>query len=784
MTGRGPAAGGSGRGGNPGNPSGPRGPGRAGRPVPGDRRAGPAQGPAPSPRRPGGPRADAGPDPGLPPDRTTGPNSRVPRDRSTGPVPRTPAERASGPLPRVPPGDTSGSGSRAPVDRPPGPGARLPQNARVPGGVRPVRPDARPDARPDTPARPPLPVAAGGSRRPPRRGGAGGARRPPRPPRWLTVRRGHPGRRVGITVLAITVVLTLFAGRLVQLQGLDSGALKAAASQQQVETISLPTPRGTIYGADGKPLAMTIETFTITADPALIADADKPAAAQELAGALGLSAAKVLDMLRDPQSFGAGSEYIQLATGVSTTAEAKIETFDLPGITMTPNYVRKYPDGSATANVVGFTNVNAGVITGQQGVEDEYNRLLTGTTGSETVFRGANGVPIPLAGVQDKPAKDGGSVKLTIIPSLQFEAQQACQQEVAKTKAANCSVVVMQPKTGAILAMAQWPTYDQNTLTNVDDTADIPDSYMFDPGSTAKVITAAAAFETGGQTPMSTYNIPYVLYRGGQAIHDAEWSPGEKYTIAGIIANSSNVGMSQVVSHVSPQIQYDYLRAFGLGEPADLGLPGEEPNAAYASTALPPPSQWAADERYTLSYGQGLSVNAVQMASVYATIANDGVRVQPTLIAGTYNAAGRYVAAKPSASTRVIKPQTAKDLISILQQVPAVDNEANQRWGDIAGYAIAAKTGTSSEPSQPPAKPCPATNPLCVHGSSYIGMAPGNGPQVVVAVNVQDPKTSTDYFGDEVAGPVFYSTMNFALQTLQIQPQSGLAAPYVRLNAR
>jgi cell division protein FtsI (penicillin-binding protein 3) len=640
----------------------------------------------------------------------------------------------------------------------------------------------------------PVPRPPRGPRRPPPRASAGAAsaggasgRRPPRPPRWLIVHRGEPGRRVGITLLAIVIVLTLFAGRLVQLQGMESGYYKAAAVTEQVRVNPLPAVRGTIYGANGQPLAMTLETYTVTADPPQIKDADKPAVAQELAGPLGLTAANVLYMLRHPAAPPDWpKDYRKLATGVSTTAEAQIAAFAIPGIAMTPNFVRAYPDGSATANLVGFTNVNpqTGVITGQSGIEAEYNSLLTGTTGSEQVLVGANDVPIPLAGSQDKPAQDGASIKLTIIPALQFQAQQACQQEVAKSKAANCSVVVIQPKTGAILAMAQWPTYDQNTLSNVADTADIPDSYMFDPGSTAKVITAAAAFEHGGQTPMSSYSIPYVIYRGGQAIHDAEWSPNEKYTIAGIIANSSNVGMSQVVSHVPPQVQYDYLRAFGLGAPTGIGLPNEDPNATYASTALPPPSQWAADERYTLSYGQGISVNAVQMASVYATIANDGVRVQPTLIAGTSNAAGQYVPAKPSPSTRVIQPKTAKELISILQQVPAVDDQANQRWGDINGYAVAAKTGTSSEPAPAGQKPCPKTNPLCIHGSSYIGMAPGNGPQVVVAVNVQNPKSSTDYFGDEVAGPVFYSVMNSALQTLQIQPQPGLVAPHVRLNAR
>jgi cell division protein FtsI (penicillin-binding protein 3) len=330
--------------------------------------------------------------------------------------------------------------------------------------------------------------------------------------------------------------------------------------------------------------------------------------------------------------------------------------------------------------------------------------------------------------------------------------------------------VVIQPKTGYILAMAQWPTYSQAALTNVAAAQNLAVADVFEPGSTAKVITAAAAFERGGQTPMSAYYIPPQIFRGGQWISDAEPDGGSHYTIAGIIANSSNVGMAQVVEHVPPQVQYDYLRAFGLGEPSGLNLPGE------SAGILSPPSKWAADERYTLSYGQGIDVTAVQMASVYATIANNGVRVQPTLVASTSGANGQFTPAPSAPSRRVIQAKTAHELTQILQQVPAVDEQANQPWGIIPGYAVAAKTGTSQE-SGPNCT-------LCEYGSSYIGMAPGNGPQVVVAVNVQDPKTSTDYFGDEVAGPVFYSVMNFALQTLQIQPQPGLVAPYVRLNAR
>ena len=652
-------------------------------------------------------------------------------------------------MPRVPqdrtarPGGT-GPGPRSPEARATGPGARLPRGAQVPRGPRPPRRDS--------------------GARPPRR-----PRRPRRPPRWLTIKRGDSGRRIGITLLAITIVLTLFAGRLVQLQGMESTHYKQLASQEQLHKITVPALRGYIYGSDRQTLAMTVETYTIAWDPTQIPDAKRPADAQRLAGVLGVPAAKVLDLLRHPSS----KQYVQLAKGVKADTEQKIVALKIPGmVPPQPAFARTYPNGDSTADVVGLTNVSpeTGVISGYAGVEKTYDTLLTGTTGSEEVETGLNDQPIPLAGTQDDtPAKDGQSIKLTINPALQYEAQQACQQEVAKTKAQNCSVVVMQPKTGAILAMAQWPNVPGTNIAVQNE---------FEPGSTAKVITAAAAFEHSTVTPMTPYNIPYQIYRGGQWIHDAEWSPGERYTVAGIIANSSNIGMSQVVQSVPEQLQYQYLKNFGLDEPTGLNLPHE------SQGLLDPPSKWAGDERYTLAYGQGISVNAVQMASVYATIANGGVRVQPTLIEGTYNAAGQYVPAKPSPSKRVIQAKTAGELIQILQQVPGVDDQANQRWGDIAGYAIAAKTGTASEPALEGMKPCPKSNPLCVHGASYIGMAPGNDPGVVVAVNVQAPDTKTDYFGDMVAGPVFYSVMNFALQTLQVQPQPGLVAPHVRLNAR
>jgi cell division protein FtsI (penicillin-binding protein 3) len=561
--------------------------------------------------------------------------------------------------------------------------------------------------------------------------------------------------------------MTLFAGRLVQLQGMESGYYRKLVTKQQTLTTTVPALRGEITAADAEHsvLAMTMETYQVVADPQEIPQDKRQRYASELAPYTGLTSAQVLNDLQHPSSPG----YVVIAQAASAQDGTEIGNLNLDGITLKQTYTRSYPDGSITANLVGFTTSPNGVLTGQAGVESAYNSLLAGHAGTETELMGdPNGQQIPLSQTSSTPAVNGEGIRLTIYPALQYAAQQACQQEVSKTKARNCSVVIMQPQTGRILAMAQWPTYNPSDIGNVDDTTDIPLQDAFEPGSTAKVITAAAAFEHGGQTPMSAYNIPYSISLGGATIHDAEWSPGERFTIAGIIAHSSNIGMSQVAEHITPQVQYDYFKAFGLGQSTGLGLP-ENPGVLHS---VPYPWQ---SLKYTMSFGQGVDVNAVQMASVYATIANGGVRVQPTLIQGTTNANGVYHAAPPGSSHRVIQASTAHELMQILQQVPAFDAEGGQPWGEIKGYAIAAKTGTSQETGPE----CP--NTLCEYGASYIGIAPGDNPQLVVAVNVQDPRRG-GYYGDIVAGPVFYQVMTTALSTLKIPPD-GAVAPHIRLTA-
>jgi cell division protein FtsI (penicillin-binding protein 3) len=557
-------------------------------------------------------------------------------------------------------------------------------------------------------------------------------------------------------------VLSLFAGRLVQLQGMESGNYRKLALQERDHTKVLPAMRGSITGADGQVLAMTVAKYQVTADPPLIPADKLQHVADALAGPLGMTSAAVLAKLQHPSS----PDYVLLADNVPAQNSGQITAMDLPGIYQTASYARSYPDGSVAANLIGFTGTKNGTITGGGGLELEYDKLLSGKAGSEQVQLG-DGQQIPLSGGKITPAVNGSSLRLTIVPALQYAAEKACAAQVKKTKADNCTVVIIDPRTGAVLAMAQYPTFDPSGSFTVSQTANLAVQAQFQPGSTAKVITAAAALEHGGQTPMSAYNIPYQIRRGGQFIHDAEWAPGERYTIAGIIAHSSNIGMSQVASHISEQTQYNYLRAFGLGQPTGLGLPNE------TDGDLPPVSDWYGDTRYTLSFGQGVAATALQMAEVYATIANGGVRVQPTLIQGTTNPAGKYTAAAPPPSRRVIQPTTARELLDILEQVPVVDAEGNQPWGVIPGYAVAAKTGTSQESNGKCA--------LCVYGSSWIGIAPGDKPQLVVAVNVQNPRKG-GHFGAVVAGPVFYQVMKNALATLQIPPDGATPAKVI-LNA-
>ena len=592
------------------------------------------------------------------------------------------------------------------------------------------------------------------------------------------LRRASPNRRLHASLLCIGFALSLVAGRLIQLQGLEGASIAKHAARYRLQVVTIPSERGAITSADGTLLAITVQKDTVIADPPQIAG-KTPAAtvalrqqvAGLLAGPLHLPAATILNKINHPTS----RDYVVLAQGVPVPVGNQIEALmtahHVVGIGLQPTYVRSYPNGDLAAGLVGFTNTNGkdGDLTGQAGIEQSFNSLLAGRDGKQQVETGVTGQPIPFASDKGRTMVPGSSVRLTILAPLQWAAQQACAQRVRVTKADTCTIVVMQPQTGRILALAQYPTFQPGNVTNLADTVDLPVSGIFPPGSTAKVITAAAALEHG-ETPLTKYTVPEQINIGGYSFHDAEWHPTERLTLAGVVAHSSNVGMVQVAQHISPRVQYDYFRKFGVGVPTGLQLP------AASAGQLPPPSQWWGNERYTLAFGQGVAVTAVQMAGVYATIANHGIRVSPSIVAGTTRPGGHFTPAPRPHTQRVLKASTASDLIGILQQVPYLDATlAYQPWGEIPGYSVASKTGTAQVWD-------PKAHCLCRYGSSYIGIAPASNPKLVVAVNIQNPKKG-NYFGNYVAGPAFYQVMKFALASLKIPPD-GTKRPDVPLTAR
>ena len=561
-----------------------------------------------------------------------------------------------------------------------------------------------------------------------------------------------------MTLLSVAFAVSLVLGRLIQLQGVDASRYRYLSHKERVTTETTPAVRGEIVSSDGTVLAMTMRTDTVYADPPLITKSTTfSAVAARLAGLLHMKQGRIAALLAHPSS----PDYVKLKDSVSAQTADAIAKLELPGIAMTPSYQRAYPGGDLAAPLLGFVHdsQNTGAMTGVGGLELAYNSLLEGHGGTVVYEQGTNGLPIPGTESTVKEAVPAGNLRLTIQSDIQWKAEQECALQVARTRARNCTVVVMQPSTGRILALAQYPTFNPVAPASVPATKDIALANVFAPGSTAKVITAAAAFQDAGLTPKTSFVVPDAITWHGTPYHDAEPHKTQRYTIAGIIAHSLNDGMIQVADRVSPAEQYRMFRALGVGSASGLHLPDESPGLLAA------PSRWVAgarNTRYQISFGQSIGVTAIQMASVYATIANGGLRVTPSVVAGHTTSAGRYVRAPHPAAKRVMSRQAAAQLMRVLEQVPVVYDRAGEPWGVIPGYTVAAKTGTAQEDGK--------TGHY--YGSSFIGIAPAKSSGLVVAVNLQDPRNGA-YFGIDVAGPVFNAVMKFALTTMKIPPGGG-----------
>uniref|UniRef100_UPI0004C5C4DD peptidoglycan D,D-transpeptidase FtsI family protein n=2 Tax=Streptomyces griseus TaxID=1911 RepID=UPI0004C5C4DD len=606
------------------------------------------------------------------------------------------------------------------------------------------------------------------------------ARRPaPRPaarkPRTITL--GSPRPRLRLISLGLTLVMLVFVVRLLQVQAVDASAYAAKADKYRFQEYTLSAERGEITDRNGIALATSVDAYDITADPKLFTpeesrrrDAPEQAAAL-LAPILGKDPAELAKKLRTPKSrytLLARKQTPQVWNQIKDLKKVYAEKSAEPGgtgvnllggVLSEPSTKRVYPNGELGAGILGYVNAEG---RGAGGIESLLDPELAGRDG-KIRFTASGGRQVPTAGSQGTPAVPGSDIELTIDRDIQWAAQRAITDQVRKSRADRGYVVVQDTRTGEVLAMANAPGFDPNDLSAANaaamGNAALQDAY--EPGSTAKVMSMAAVLEEGKATPGTHVTVPNRLHRGDRLFKDDVDHKTWYLTLNGVLAKSSNIGTILATGQLgkdqaeSNRVLDGYLRRFGIGSPTGLGFPGETPGI------LAKPEDWSTSQQYTIPFGQGLSVNALQAASVYSTIANGGVRIAPTLVRGTKGPDGRFTPAGKPAETRVVSEKTATTLAQMLESV-VDDREGTGTRAAIPGYRVAGKTGTANRVD-------PELGRYKGYTASFAGFAPADQPRVTVYCAIQNP-TKGSYFGGQICGPIYKKVMEFALKTLHVAP--------------
>lgn len=568
-------------------------------------------------------------------------------------------------------------------------------------------------------------------------------------------RPGDVRRRGTVLLVATAIIASIFATRLVDLQAVRGEALADAALSQRLRTLEVPAYRGSIVDRSGQPLAVTVEARNITADQTLI---DDPAAvAVELAPILEVPQDVLAERLTGDRRF------MYIAKGVSPQTWDTIAALRLPGIFSEETSQRIYPADNLASHIVGFVQADG---SGGGGIESSFNDVLTGTPGQQTYESGPGGRVIPTSNQTSVAAIPGGDVRLTIDRDIQFVAEEAIRGVVQRSGASSATAVVMDVRTGEILALATAPDFDPNAVTQSlpEDRRNRAVTDIFEPGSTGKVITAAAVINEDAVSPLTPIKVPGQLQRAGKSFNDY-WKHGTlRLTMSGVFAKSSNIGTILAAERMPKAKLADYMERFGIGEKTNLGLPGE------SAGLLLDPDKWSGTTFPTMAFGQSYSVNTVQMTSVFATIANGGVRVQPTIIESITEADGTVVATPEGERDRVVREDTARQVMAMMEAVVGEGGTAPQ--ARIPGYRVGGKTGTAQFVD--PDCRCYAGDVT----ASFIGVAPADDPRLAVGVFVHQPQRGRG--GGELAAPVFKEITTYALQAMQIAP-SGKRAPRLTL---
>ncbi|WP_371652239.1 MULTISPECIES: peptidoglycan D,D-transpeptidase FtsI family protein [unclassified Streptomyces] len=602
-------------------------------------------------------------------------------------------------------------------------------------------------------------------------------RRPKAPAR---IRLGSPRPRLRLVSLGLTLIMIAFVVRLLQVQAVDASAYSAKAEKNRYASYALPAERGEITDRDGIALATSVDAYDITADPSMFTPAASKAddapeqAAALLSPLIGKDQEEIAKKLKTPKS-----RYVVLARRQTPQVWNQIKDLKkvfaekaradlakggpganvLGGVFNESSSKRVYPNGDLAAGILGYVNAEG---RGGGGLESQLDKVLAGQDGKIT-YAQSGGRRVPTAGTHETPAVPGSGVELTIDRDIQWMAQKAVADQVRKSQADRGYVVVQRTDTGEVLAMANAPGFDPGDLSHANKAAlgNAALQDVYEPGSTAKVMSMAAVLEENAATPLTHVTVPNRLHRGDRLFKDDIDHPTWNLTLNGVLAKSSNIGTILAVEQLgktdaeADQVLYSYLRKFGLGSPTGLGYPGETPGI------LAPPQKWSTSQQYTVRFGQGLSLSAMQAASVYSTIANGGVRIEPTLVRGTKGPDGRFTPAPAPKQSRVVSEKTARTVAQMLESVVG-DEEGTGIKARIPGYRVAGKTGTANRVD-------PKTGRYHGYTASFAGFAPADKPAITVYCAIQNP-TKGSYFGGQICGPIYKQVMEFALKTLQIPP--------------
>ena len=577
--------------------------------------------------------------------------------------------------------------------------------------------------------------------------------------------------RIKILIIGVFMIFVLLALQLVRVQVIQASEYQSKAANEMELTRNTPAPRGEITDINGVAFARSVSAITIVVDQTQITDPAR--VANFAAPILGLPVEEVQANITGTRRYsivlknGRPAQWDLLTKEIYEYNKALTnEQLDKRIIGFFPerSFIREYPSGSLISSLVGFVRADG---IGATGLESSLNSVITGTDGRYS-FANGYGAEIPGSQREIVAAKAGTTVRLTIDRDVQWVAAKAIAEAVKRSRAASGTVIVMDPRTGEIVAHATAPTFDPNNTKNVDlnlmRNPSVQDVY--EPGSTGKVMTLAAALEEKTVAPTTVFAVPYKLKRGGSTFKDHDKHPVQQLTTSGILAVSSNTGTIKIGETISNEKLYSYLTKFGVGIKTGSGLPGE------SAGLMPKVKDWSGTTAPTVAFGQGYSVTAMQATSVFATIANNGVRVSPTVIAGTQDASGHFTPAANRTTTRVVSEDTARELRLMMESVVSPTGTAPS--AAIPGYRVAGKTGTAWRYND-------KTGGYSGYTASFIGFAPADAPRYVINVTIQDPHNG--YYGGLLGGPVFKKVMTFVLQTKHVAPTGTKVMP-VALNQK